>query len=181
MGLGGRQRERRWSAPSDEVLAAFHLLPKRPYEGLETRYMGDPLPLWFEEVARGFRFRFADAMLASSARKLFIAYIRSQVSRDTDLFNIELAFGEILGNVARHAPGSVEIELLWQDAGARLEVSDQGPGYELDVELPDVLEESHRGLFLVSQCATDLRVEQRAGRTVTSVMLPIWRADPGTQ
>jgi anti-sigma regulatory factor (Ser/Thr protein kinase) len=135
--------------------------------------MGDHLPLWLEIRERGFRFHFADARLATSARRLFIAYLGSQVSPDCDLFNVELVFGEILGNVACHAPGPVDVGIVWEDAGARLEVWDHGPGYELNVALPDLLEESGRGLFLVAQYTDYLRVERRAGCTVTSVMLHI--------
>ena len=138
--------------------------------------MGDRMPLSFEVLDRGFRFYFADASRATHARGLFIAYLSGQVSPDCDLFNIELVFGEILGNVARHAPGPVDIEVIWEDTGARLEVWDQGPGYELDVAYPGPLEEAHRGLFLVSEFSDEFRVERRAGRTVTSVMLPIQRA-----
>ena len=138
--------------------------------------MDDRLPLAFEMLERGFRFRFADALLATHARQLFIVYLSGQVSPDCDLFTVELVFGELLGNVARHAPGPVDVEIVWEDAGARLEVWDDGPGYELNLAVPDLLEESHRGLFLVAKCADCLRVERRAGRTVTSVLLPIERA-----
>lgn len=139
--------------------------------------MSDRLPLIFESIERGARFHFSDAALATAARRLFIEYLRAQVEADCDLFNVELVFGEILGNVARHAPGPVDVEFVWEEARARLEVWDHGPGYEGNIALPDLLEESHRGLFLVAQCADDLRVERRAGRTVTSVMLPIKRAE----
>jgi anti-sigma regulatory factor (Ser/Thr protein kinase) len=139
--------------------------------------MSDRLPLTFEATERGFRFHFASAVLATYARRLFIVYLSGQVSSDCDLFNVELVFGEILSNVARHAPGPVDVELVWEGTGARLEVWDNGPGYEIIDARPDVLDESHRGLFLVAQCADGLRVERRAGRTVTSVVLHINRAD----
>jgi anti-sigma regulatory factor (Ser/Thr protein kinase) len=134
------------------------------------------MPLAFEVLERGFRLQFADALRATHARRLFIAYLSGQVAPECDLFNVELVFGEILGNVARHAPGPVAIEVIWEDLGARLEVWDQGPGYEPYITSPGTLEESHRGLFLVSEFSREFRVERRDGRTVTSVMLPIERA-----
>lgn len=135
--------------------------------------MDEGLPLTFDVLEHGFRFHFADALLATYARHLFVTCLGAEVSPDCDLFDVELTVGEILGNVARHAPGPVDVEIAWEDAGARLEIWCHGAGYELNVELPDVFDESHRGLFLVAACADDLRVERRAGRTVTSVMLRI--------
>jgi anti-sigma regulatory factor (Ser/Thr protein kinase) len=137
--------------------------------------MGVTLPLSFEVRDSGFRFYFPDAELASSARRLFIACMRGQASADCDLFGAELAFGEILGNVARHAPGPVEIHLIWEDLGARLEVWDHGPGYQLDASLGGLLDEYHRGLFLAAQYTEELRVERRGLRTVTSALLPVRR------
>lgn len=138
--------------------------------------MDKSLPLTFEIVEHGFRFHFADAVFATCARRVIVAYLSGQVSSHDDLFDVELVFGELLGNVARHAPGAVEVSIRWEDLGARLEVWDHGPGYELNVALPKVWSESGRGLFIVAACADDLRVERRAGRTVTSVMLRIQRA-----
>ena len=134
------------------------------------------LPLSLQVSDDGFRFRFADVALAASARQLFIAYLRSQAAAEADLFNVELVFGELLGNVARHAPGPVDVNLIWEQTGARLEVWDTGPGYELNVALPDLFDECRRGLFIVAQCSSRLHVERRGCRTVTSATLPVRRA-----
>jgi anti-sigma regulatory factor (Ser/Thr protein kinase) len=140
--------------------------------------MNATVQLSFEVRDSDFHFYFPDAELASSARALFIACVRGQTEPECDLFGAELAFGEILGNVARHAPGPVEIHFFWEEAGARLEVWDHGTGYELDASLGGLLDESHRGLFLASQYTAQLRVERRGARTVTSALLSIQRADP---
>ena len=135
------------------------------------------LPLDFAINSEGFRFAFADAMLASHARKLFVLYLSGQVEQNCDLFGVELIFGELVGNVVRHAPGPVELWLRWEQHGARLEVIDHGPGYELKAALPeDVLEEAHRGLFIVATYGKDLRVDRRGDVTVTSVMVDLQRA-----
>jgi anti-sigma regulatory factor (Ser/Thr protein kinase) len=124
----------------------------------------------------GFTFKFDDASHAGYARKLFVHYLGGQVSADTDLFGVEMVFGELIGNVARHAPGSVEVRLRWQGDAARLEVIDEGAGYERCVLLPDAMEEFHRGLFLVASFGDDLSVETRGGKTVTGITLKIRRA-----
>jgi anti-sigma regulatory factor (Ser/Thr protein kinase) len=137
------------------------------------------LPLKFTLRKGGFHFEFADAAIAHYARKLFATYMQGRVEPDSDLFSVELVFGELISNVARHAPGPVEVCVLWKDAGARLEVWDHGPGYEPDATLPaSLMAEGHRGLFIVKSYAEDLVVERRGDRTVTAVTLRIRRAEP---
>jgi anti-sigma regulatory factor (Ser/Thr protein kinase) len=126
-------------------------------------------PLEFTALDDGFRFRFADAVVAHYARKLFVSYVRGTAAPGTDLFALELVFGELVSNVVRHAPGPVDVHVLWLRDGMRLEVWDRGPGFELHADLPDdAMAESHRGLFLVAAFADDLRVERRGSHTVTS-------------
>jgi hypothetical protein len=74
--------------------------------------MDATVQLSFEVGDSSFHFYFPDAELASSARTLFIACVRGQTDPECELFGAELAFGEILGNVARHAPGPVEIHFF---------------------------------------------------------------------
>jgi anti-sigma regulatory factor (Ser/Thr protein kinase) len=131
---------------------------------------------------RGFSFRIADASLANNARTIFQRYLRAQVADDSDVDAAELIFGELLGNVARHAPGAIDVRLRWNGTVAILEVADDGPGYSVDdVRLPSNLAESRRGLFLVSSFGRDLRVRHENGRTITTVTLPVTRRLTGTQ
>jgi anti-sigma regulatory factor (Ser/Thr protein kinase) len=125
----------------------------------------------------GFTFRIADASLASNARGIFQRYLAAQVDASSDLYGAELIFGELLGNVARHAPGAIDVRLRWNGPVAILEVADDGPGYSIaDVHLPGGFAESRRGLFLVSSFGSDLRVRSERGRTTTTVTLPVVRA-----
>jgi anti-sigma regulatory factor (Ser/Thr protein kinase) len=133
------------------------------------------LPLLFNADESGFRFQFVDALIASHLRRLFMVYLSSLVEPDADLFSVELIFGELVGNVAQHAPGPLEVRILWEGDDARLEVIDRGPGYALRPTLPDDFDEAHRGLFIVAAYGRDLRVERRRTRTVTSVGLPVKR------
>jgi anti-sigma regulatory factor (Ser/Thr protein kinase) len=124
----------------------------------------------------GFSFRIADASLANNARAIFQRYLTSQVEPASDVDGAELIFGELLGNVARHAPGAIEVRLRWNGLIAILEVGDSGPGYAIDdVHLPGDFAESRRGLFLVAAFGRDLRVRHHEGRTTTTVTLPVTR------
>lgn len=125
---------------------------------------------------RGFSFRIVDAALAHNARRIFGAYLAAQVEPGSDLYAAELIFGELLGNVARHAPGPVDVRLRWNGPRAILEVIDHGPGYQIEeVRLPENLSETRRGLFLIATFGNDLQVRREAGNTTTSVVLPVAR------
>ena len=127
--------------------------------------------------ARGFGFRINDAALAHNARRIFATYLRGHAGAGAECDAAELIFGEILGNVARHAPGSVEVSLRWNGLIAILEIYDDGPGYDVGVaELPeDAFSESSRGLFLVAAFGgRELRTYRMPdGRNVTHVILPV--------
>ena len=128
----------------------------------------------------GFSFRIADASLANNARGIFQRYLAAQVDPSSDLYGAELIFGELLGNVARHAPGSIDVRLRWNGLLAILEVADEGPGYSVaDVHLPGGLDESCRGLFLISAFGTGLAVRCEDGWTTTTVTLPVKRRRAG--
>jgi anti-sigma regulatory factor (Ser/Thr protein kinase) len=137
-----------------------------------ARARANALPFSLTRTPAGFQFTFADAVLAYYARKLFMAFLTGQLARARDLFGVELVFGELVGNVVRHAPGPVDIRLFWTNSGARLEVWDTGEGYEMQPVLPaDAMSESHRGLFIVASYADELYVERRRDWTVTCASL----------
>jgi anti-sigma regulatory factor (Ser/Thr protein kinase) len=134
------------------------------------------MPLWFESDDGGFQFSFSDASLAVQARKLLLLYLQGQTQPSSELFAAELVLGELVGNVVKHAPGPLDVRIRWLADGARLEVRDRGPGFELQPTLPDdAFAESHRGLFLVAAFADDLRVERLRDANVTSVTLRVRR------
>ena len=62
----------------------------------------------------------------------------------------ELILGELLGNVARHTPGSIAVDFRVSAGRAFLSVTDEGPGFgEVSRALPlDPLSENGRGRFL---------------------------------
>jgi anti-sigma regulatory factor (Ser/Thr protein kinase) len=107
-----------------------------------------------------------DARTAIDARTQFVEFLRSIGSGDDLVYKAELVFGELLGNVVRHAPGPVEISFDLDSDAAVLHVIDSGPEFPVaSPHLPDdVLSELGRGLFIVQQLATHVRVEHIPNR-----------------
>ncbi|HEY4440955.1 MAG TPA: SpoIIE family protein phosphatase [Candidatus Elarobacter sp.] len=116
-------------------------------------------------VQKSWTFDARDADSARSARVSFVEMLRDAGVATNDVFASELIFGELLGNVARHAPGQIAIALEW-DAGSApvLHVLDDGPGFTVVPRLPsDTLSERGRGLFLVWSLAEEFNVTRRDG------------------
>lgn len=122
-------------------------------------------------------FAAADATEAEWLRSAFGAYLRARGAEDADYYSAELIFGELVGNVVRHAPGPIVVDVRWTGEAPVLSVTDRGPGFALRAALPqDVLAESGRGLFLVNAFSDGVTVEPNpGGGTRVSVVLRIRR------
>jgi len=116
-------------------------------------------------VHSGWSFRSDDAASAQPARASFLAYVTARGMPPAAAQIAELVFGELVGNVVRHAPGPIEIDLDWTDGRPLLRVCDRGAGFApTEPTLPaDVLSETGRGLFLVRAFAAEPRVVPRPG------------------
>jgi anti-sigma regulatory factor (Ser/Thr protein kinase) len=125
--------------------------------------------------ASGFRFFVADAALAQNARAIFRRYLEAHATPDSDLYGAELIFGELIANVARHAPGELQADLSWIDETAVLAVRDRGSGFTLAVTCPDDTAENARGLFLVAAYGSELVQETDAAGNRVRVILPVRR------
>jgi anti-sigma regulatory factor (Ser/Thr protein kinase) len=101
-----------------------------------------------------------DARAAVDARTQFVAFLHQAGYDDELVDRTELIFGELLGNVVRHAPGPVEVSFEAGPTSATLHVIDSGAGFTLtDAHLPDdAFAELGRGLFIVAQLAAGVRV-----------------------
>ncbi|HEY4433310.1 MAG TPA: ATP-binding protein, partial [Candidatus Cybelea sp.] len=102
-----------------------------------------------------------DARAAVDARAQFVQFLH-QAGHDDDLVDrTELIFGELLGNVVRHAPGPVEVSFDVDGQSATLHIIDSGSAFSLtQAHLPDdEFAELGRGLFIVQQLAADMRVK----------------------
>ncbi|MDQ2992959.1 MAG: ATP-binding protein [Candidatus Eremiobacteraeota bacterium] len=107
------------------------------------------------------------------ARKAFARYLRERARPDSDFEGAELIYAELVGNVVRHAPGPIRIDLLWADDGrAALRVADGGAGFNpVSAISRDRLNETGRGLIIVASLAIRIRVDRHSeGSAVTAVL-----------
>lgn len=87
---------------------------------------------------------------------------------------IEVIFGELVGNVARHTRGHATITLEQRDGEAILHVDDKGPPFTLDGRtLPNLTSENGRGIYLVRALSRSVWVERRSGGNRVSAVLPL--------
>ena len=103
-----------------------------------------------------------DARAAVDARGHFVEFLRTLPGTSAEFIaRSEVVFGELLGNVVRHAPGPVEISLVEGRDGLVLHVIDSGSKcFASYRQLPDdILAELGRGLFIVRELASEVRVE----------------------
>ena len=113
-------------------------------------------PLW--------SFDAENAQAAHDARTELMAYLRAHVASGSDLDAAELVFGEMVGNVVRHAPGPIDVQVDWKGEHPVLHVVDRGKGVVRNPALPDdPLSECGRGLYIISLLTNDLQVERIAG------------------
>ena len=112
--------------------------------------------------AVGWRFSTDDAVTAERARPAFVAYLAGRGLGGDALGAAEAVFGELVGNVVRHAPGPIEVDLRATGEGFLLAVRDRGAGFvPPPPRLPDEFSESGRGLFLVSVLGSRPDVRRR--------------------
>ncbi|HTU82273.1 MAG TPA: ATP-binding protein [Candidatus Acidoferrales bacterium] len=121
-------------------------------------------------------FESEDAGSAYGARRGLLDYLRLHATVDSDIDAAALIFGELVGNVVRHAPGPISIDVYWQRGLAVLRVTDRGPGFAWTggVALPDAMAESGRGLYIAFAAARRLQVAGAPGKgTVVTAWLPV--------
>lgn len=105
-----------------------------------------------------------NAKAAQDARGEFVSYLRRHCADRFSIETAELIFGELVGNVVRHAPGAIDIDVDWAEGSPLLHVLDRGPEFKPSSNLPvDLLSESGRGLFIVRQLSTSFSVEHVPG------------------
>jgi len=122
-------------------------------------------------------FQSDDAEAAYRVRDDLLSYLTARASDDSDLAAAVLIFAELVGNVVRHAPGPIAVDLYWADEHAILRVRDHGPGFEWlsdGPHVPDLFAESGRGLFIVATTARKVHVRRHPERgTEATAYLPI--------
>jgi anti-sigma regulatory factor (Ser/Thr protein kinase) len=107
-----------------------------------------------------------EAERALSRRGEYLAALERTSGRSSfDRFVAELIYTELIGNVMRHASGPVDVHVSCDNDVALIRVCDRGAGFVLNAKLPqEPLQDSGRGLYLVSQFAQRLNVESLPSR-----------------
>ena len=145
---------------------------------LDGTYLDDAAVLAINfGTAKRWAFDAENAQVAQGARAQLLQYLRAEQA-DGDFDAAELIFGELVGNVVRHAPGPIEVQVQWKGATPRLHVIDRGKGFRAAIGAPsDLLKESGRGLFLVNALGKNITIEHIARYgTHIAVDLPLTRA-----
>lgn len=175
--LGGYRKLR-------DVVARDALLhTHRPARFIEEACLGnaatDDVAVLTISFDSGIRWSFdaENAKAAQDARGEFVAYLREHAGDDAEIETAELIFGELVGNVVRHAPGAIDIDVEWTNGAPHLHVVDRGPAFRPSSHLPaDVLSESGRGLFIVRKLSNTMSVEHVPGYgNHVTVELPLTR------
>ncbi len=113
-----------------------------------------------------------DTISTRRVKRAMIWHLGGLTSGESELHAAELAFGELIGNVARHTPGPATVALEHAHGAYVLHVDDEGPPFVLNgAGQPDVLAESGRGLFLLRSVAHDVNVTRTSRGNRVSVVL----------
>jgi anti-sigma regulatory factor (Ser/Thr protein kinase) len=110
-------------------------------------------------------FEAANGVAAQCARTEFAAILRGSLNaREDDIFGAELVFGELVGNVLRHAHGMTDVFVDWSGPAPILHVRDQGLGCMHSPRLPhDLFSESGRGLYIIAAMTEEFNITRMAG------------------
>jgi anti-sigma regulatory factor (Ser/Thr protein kinase) len=123
---------------------------------------------------RNWHFQASDASEALVERHSYVQFLRATCTPDSDYDAAMMAFSELVGNVVRHAPGPVQITVRWSDPGAMtLQVADTGVAFAFAPLLPPLTDEGGRGLYIVSELCSDVRVVRSEHGNVIRVRLPV--------
>jgi anti-sigma regulatory factor (Ser/Thr protein kinase) len=111
------------------------------------------------------RFELAGGPYAVTAARLALADLDSKLDAST-AFDVRLLVSELVTNCVQHASVGPEdsIRLAVGISGeiVRVEVSDDGPGFDAPDPMPDAETDSGWGLFLVNQLADRWGVEPKS-------------------
>jgi PAS domain S-box-containing protein len=119
---------------------------------------------------REWRFVSDDARTGAAVRRDIGALVSAWTGREDVAYASELAFGELVANAVRHAPGPVRVIASTDGDGvATVVVEDTGAGFTDTGEPFDPYAETGRGLGLVRAVADEVKIEPilRGGTRVT--------------
>ena len=136
-----------------------------------------PEPPRVEDDAEGWSLWASSALDAARMRQAFRRYLEAHGHPASDFHAAESAFGELVANCARHAPGPLRVEFRW--AQAALTVIDARERLRSWPFSPDdvAAETTHHGYALLSALTARVHLSRDpAGGTRAQVVLPVLRA-----
>lgn len=117
-----------------------------------------------------------DAQSAHRAKRAILWHLGNEIRDKEQLAAVELILGELVGNVARHSPGSAEVTIDENNGKTLLCVADKGRPFNSSGQnggVADLLAESGRGLFLVRSMSQEVRIaNDGSGNVITAVLAP---------
>jgi anti-sigma regulatory factor (Ser/Thr protein kinase) len=164
------------ASPSRDVL--LHVFGDYPARDdvalLVVKFLGEPRIVSLPN-GRRWSFDVSDFEAATRLRHRVMAAVHAERRLMGDFDAVELIVGELLGNVARHTPGAIRVEIDLSSQNVALSVSDEGSGFAYDPgAFPgDVWRENGRGMSLVSALARGVEVASSAKGTTVRVELPL--------
>jgi hypothetical protein len=119
------------------------------------------------------RFGAPDALQAEPTRRRLRAWLEEKTTGD--VASAELIYGELIGNVVRHAPGTIDVDVVLEPTRVRLVVQSGGRAITVRPALPaSPLQEGGRGLFIIDELGSDYTTrELPLFGNQTSVNLPL--------
>ena len=116
-----------------------------------------------------------DPVSARRVKRAILWKLAGLSAGEPEFLAVELIYGELLANVARHTPGPATVTLEERGDVAVLHVEDRGPAFRQPVvaERADLFAESGRGYWLISQFSRSTVVERTDDGNRVTVTLPL--------
>ena len=172
----------------DAARSEFLNPSRNPAEGVQHRVLDGAAPnddsavLFIRSMARAaqdggdrkeWSFDARDEAAATRVKRALLWELVGFGRSGWDLGTIEIIYGELSSNVARHTPGPATVVLERRECDLVLHVHDRGAPFTPNTEQPlDLFAESGRGMFLVRALASDFSVDRIDGGNRVTVVLP---------
>jgi anti-sigma regulatory factor (Ser/Thr protein kinase) len=150
-----------WNEPAAEIKRL--VIPDGSPDDVAVLVLRVDFPTYDQQVER-WHLDASDPVAATFLRKKFTASLKDEKFSADNVADAELVFGELIGNVVRHAGTNCQAQILVDHSGPRtvLHVLDNGAGFRYVSRLaPDPFSEHGRGLFLIAAMTADFVVDER--------------------
>lgn len=111
---------------------------------------------------------------ATAVRRALAVALKALDCEPTHVEAVELVYGELAGNAARHAEHQeVRVSFSWHDDTGHLVIKSAGPPFDFIPRAVPAEQEYGRGHYIVAAFAEDVFVEHDAGINVMHVRLVV--------